>query len=208
MYCPNVLYPPDVLERFWAKAPRHGELEFGGIPCRIWTGAVVDRTRSTRYGRYCAQRRWWVASRFSYVVAYGDVPDGWEVDHLCRRSLCVEPAHLEAVTPCENLRRAQLHRTYYLTCPANHLWTPENTQRDRKGNRRCAECNRTKTANALKEYDESPLVPSLTRLSPTCRNNHVRASANTRFTKRGLAVCMDCHRDAINRWKAKQAVKS
>ena len=51
--------------------------------------------------------------RLAHVVAYelfvGPVPDGRELDHLCRVPACVRPTHLEPVTHAENLRRG-LHR--------------------------------------------------------------------------------------------------
>lgn len=46
--------------------------------------------------------------RFSYTSFTGPIPARYEVDHLCRNPLCVNPAHLEAVTHSENLRRKTL----------------------------------------------------------------------------------------------------
>jgi len=43
--------------------------------------------------------------RFSYIVFEGDIPDGLEIDHLCRIKNCVNPDHLEPVTTKENLSR-------------------------------------------------------------------------------------------------------
>lgn len=43
---------------------------------------------------------------FSYELHKGPIPAGYEVDHLCLIGRCVNPDHLEAVTPAENKRRA------------------------------------------------------------------------------------------------------
>lgn len=40
-----------------------------------------------------------------YERAHGRVPKGMALDHLCRVRRCVNPAHLEAVTPLVNTRR-------------------------------------------------------------------------------------------------------
>ncbi|WP_338185886.1 HNH endonuclease signature motif containing protein [Jatrophihabitans sp.] len=77
-------------------------------PCWTWTG-VRHRTRG--YGRfYVGGRggRYVQAHRWSYEHFVGPIPDGLEIDHLCAVTSCVNPAHLEAVTPDENKRRGPL----------------------------------------------------------------------------------------------------
>lgn len=45
------------------------------------------------------------AHRLSYVLHKGEIPKGKEIDHLCRNKICINPAHLEAVTHLENIHR-------------------------------------------------------------------------------------------------------
>ncbi|MGW2920416.1 HNH endonuclease signature motif containing protein [Streptomyces angustmyceticus] len=54
-----------------------------------------------RYGGRHTQ----VAHRGVYEQLVKPIPDGMELDHLCFVPLCVNPAHMEPVTPEENLRR-------------------------------------------------------------------------------------------------------
>lgn len=97
--------PPE--ERFW----RFVEKTDG---CWNWTGATNGHgygrlTFDGRKGIEVSQRKIG-AHRFAYELLVGPVPDGLDLDHLCRNRLCVNPAHLEPVTRAENLRRASLRR--------------------------------------------------------------------------------------------------
>ena len=201
-------FADDVLKRFWSKTETSPELSFNGTPCRLWTGAVYNQSDRNKYGRFTTREQigksqWWLAHRFSYTVYVGVIAEGLEVDHLCRRTLCVEPAHLEAVTGCENRRRAERFRLYQVTCPKGHLLVPHH----RKGTTPlvCRRCVRDRTAAYLVARDEEPMpARSIEDLTPTCRNGHTRTRDNTRFDKRGLVKCRACAKEATERWKAKQ----
>lgn len=74
-------------------------------PCWIWTGAHDGRG----YGQIWHKGR----SQGAYLVGYRDVaclpvPEGMELDHLCRVRACVRFDHLEPVTAKENARRSPL----------------------------------------------------------------------------------------------------
>lgn len=57
------------------------------------------------YGQFYANGRVHAAHRWIYAQMRGPIPPGYQIDHLCRRPSCVNPDHLEAVTPSENMRR-------------------------------------------------------------------------------------------------------
>lgn len=57
------------------------------------------------YGKTQVQGRTTGAHRVYYERHKGAIPDGWQIDHLCRNPPCVNPDHLEAVTASTNQRR-------------------------------------------------------------------------------------------------------
>jgi len=74
--------------------------------CWIWMGKV----NKFGYGSLYWQGRERIAHRLLYETVRGPVAAGLQLDHLCRVRCCVNPAHLEPVTPRENVRRARRDR--------------------------------------------------------------------------------------------------
>lgn len=88
------------------------------------------------------------AHRFSYETFVGPIPDGKELDHLCRNRGCVNPDHLEPVIHKVNVRRGlagistgeqMKARTH---CPKGHPYDEQNTRYRKNGRRRCLACRR------------------------------------------------------------------
>jgi hypothetical protein len=107
--------------------------------CWIWQGP------RTPYGygifhtgsRVDGTKRQGGAHRAAYEMFVGPIPEGLELDHLCRVRACVNPDHLEPVTHLENMRRAPASQKTH--CLRGHEYTPENTRLHR-GKRACRTC--------------------------------------------------------------------
>jgi len=130
-----------IADRFWSKVNKTDD-------CWMWTG---DRAGQGGYGQFRAQgygldRIRVYAHRWAYEDACGSIPDGFEIDHLCRVRLCVNPVHLEPVTHAENHRRRRGYKTgpYNVGthCRHGHERTFENTRINANGARVCVQCCR------------------------------------------------------------------
>ena len=96
-----------------------------GKGCWLWTGAVTGyaRDRGSLAMNINGVRYSYGAPRYSYSLYVGTIPEGLEMDHLCKVPICVNPEHLEAVTPYENKSREAARQTH---CKRGHIRTPEN----------------------------------------------------------------------------------
>ena len=128
----------DLTIRFWAK------VSVAQDGCWVWTGATNDRGYGVINSGGSSPITLY-AHRLAYeAFISGSIPEGLELDHLCRVPRCVNPEHLEPVTHQENVRRgislAALHaaKTH---CVHGHLFDEANTyiRRD-NGTRQCRQC--------------------------------------------------------------------
>ena len=101
--------------RFWSKVDKNGPLPtWAPMLGRCWTW-LPPTDPTTGYGRLNIggrDGRNIYAHRFSYDLLVGPIPDGLQIDHLCRVRACVNPQHLEPVTIGENVRRELFARGY------------------------------------------------------------------------------------------------
>lgn len=128
-------------ERFWKKVV--GREDPDG--CWLWTAGTWGTTQ--KCGRFRDGEKSVVAHRWAYEQAKGPIPEGLVIDHLCRTPLCVNPAHLEAVTNRENVLRGvgyTAEKARQTHCIHGHEFTPENTRYSpsRPNSRECLTCKR------------------------------------------------------------------
>lgn len=107
--------------------------------CWLWVG----KKSWNGYGQFAiGHQRQVYAHRWSYAKFRGPIPEKHDIDHLCRCRLCVNPAHLEAVTRRENLLRGDTITARHAAkthCPQGHEYSDSNTYRFR-GLRYCRIC--------------------------------------------------------------------
>ena len=82
--------------------------------------------------------------RLAYEYFVADVPEGLDLDHLCRNRACCNPWHLEPVSRIENVARGLRAPGYALRtrthCKQGHEFSPENTYQRAK-QRVCKTCH-------------------------------------------------------------------
>lgn len=126
--------------RFWDKVKPEGE-------CLVWTG----NRDGDGYGRFRLGKMQ-SAHRLAYEDAVGPIPDGLQLDHLCRNTPCVNPAHLEPVTYRVNQLRGIgfcAVNAQKIECVNGHPFDEANTY-IRPGQRRaCRACGREATRRYL-----------------------------------------------------------
>jgi hypothetical protein len=112
------------------------------LATQCWLWAACDD--QIGYGLFSLGGKMLKAHRISYVLRNGEIPDGLELDHLCRVRHCVNPDHLEPVTHAENMRRgdAGKHNLVKTHCPRGHPYSGENLYIRPNGDRNCRTCNR------------------------------------------------------------------
>jgi hypothetical protein len=148
---------PTIEQSFWERANK-------AEGCWLWSGSLND-------DGYGILRRL-SAHRYAYELLVGPIPDGMEIDHVCSVRKCVNPAHMEAVTHTENIRRswvrgncenrrntlAEMHKSK-THCPHGHALSGENLVFDtQSGARRCRICNNNKAARYKQRKKETRIA--------------------------------------------------
>lgn len=140
-------------ERFWNFVEKTDK-------CWIWKGA----NNGMGYGKFYTgppTRKKMYAHRFSYELINGEIPLGFQLDHLCKNPPCVRPEHLEAVTPRVNIIRGEAGGIWKQICVRGHDMSKSCKFRSTDGRRVCVKCNVIRT----QEWRKKQILITSTSLS-------------------------------------------
>lgn len=126
----------------------------GKDECWNWTGHIGKNGYA-----YCSYNG---VSTSAYRAVWrhlvGEIPEGYEIDHLCKNTKCVNPNHLEPVTPKENNMRSTSPSSLAAkktSCLNGHPFSLENTSIIRRSNgkvdRRCKICHRERNIRSVRK---------------------------------------------------------
>ena len=133
-------------ERFFGRVA-FSEQRHQGTRCLEWVGYVMPNG----YGSFSVNRTTTYTHRWLYEHWVGPIPEGLELDHLCRNRVCCNPKHLEAVPHLVNVQRGEAgkrdrDKTH---CPQGHPYAGEHLYvNPNTGKRLCRTCNKERRNHA------------------------------------------------------------
>lgn len=188
--------PEAARQRFWEKVEKPSQAD-----CWPWLAGCTSRG----YGDFYYDGKQVRAHRFAYELLVGPIPEGLQLDHLCRVRHCVNPQHLEPVTHRENVLRGigptaeQARRTH---CIHGHPFSEDNLRIGANGRRYCRACvNKRHRQDTKSEMDGLKRQPGQRRLTKA-RAGELRELRASGLTYRELA-----ERFSVSKWVVRDVVK-
>lgn len=169
------------LERFLPKMQVIPDVSTYPGPCWVWTAY----TNPKGYGRFNSSVGI-LAHRWSYTHFVGPIPEGWQIDHLCKYTGCVNPEHLQAVTTHEHahITKSWEHFSGKTHCPQGHPYEGENLimWRNKRSCRLCRDARNKARHTKINNKDKTH-----------CKHGHEFTEQNTYYASGGRQ-CKECRR--------------
>lgn len=118
-------------------------VEVEATNCLEW-----QRAKARGYGIVSFNGKMQMVHRVVYEHLIGPIPEGLQIDHLCRNRACSNPGHLDPVTARTNINRGRKPQSEKTHCPKGHPYDQANTyyRKDRPG-RECRLCSVARNNN-------------------------------------------------------------
>lgn len=164
--------------RFWAKVNKNGTIpdhrpDLGR--CWIWTGTCNNKG----YGRFVIRKgECAVPHRYIYECLHGLIPEGLQIDHLCRDRACVNPQHLELVTGKENVGRGWAFRGRKSRCIRNHPLSGRNLYIGTGNRHVCRICHQMKTNESRNRKKSKPATDAIEQALTTAEASNETNTIN------------------------------
>ncbi len=171
-----------MIERFISK------IDFGDDDECCWLWTASKNTKG--YGHFRLDGKVVGAHRVAYELWVGSIPQGLEIDHLCRTPPCVNPAHMEPVTRRINVLRGVSFAAVFARrthCGNGHLLSGKNVYIDPHGARICKICRR------LIDKSRRPLKGNFCSRKTHCPQGHLYSGDNLYTSpSSGYRQCREC----------------
>jgi hypothetical protein len=140
--------------------------------------------------------------KLAYLELVGPVPEGLELDHLCRNKACWNPWHLEPVPHWLNVKRGlagagvRKRAALVTACPRGHVYQEENDRRNKHGKRYCVVCRRERDRNRSRPTGAGHRNSQKTH----CPQGH----PYDYISPTGARMCKTCRREQGKAFRARQ----
>lgn len=191
------------------------KIEVDANSCWLWTACKNARG----YGSVGFEGSSRLAHRVIYELLVGKVPQGLELDHICRRHACTNPAHLQPVTHNENVLRgtgATARNAAKTHCVRGHELSTDNLVASdwiKRGIRRCLPCTKEQEAARYARHVEAkraelaangPPPPKPRRVKTHCIHGHALTPDNLVACYQNRRACLTCARNRAREFSRKQ----
>ena len=155
--------------------------------CWEWQRSIS----ASGYGKVRFNGKMCVVHRVVWEYFCDDIPEGLQMDHLCRNRRCCNPDHLEPVTQRINLLRgfgASGQNARKECCPNGHPYDTITA-----GGRKCSICSEENRRNYYLTHTNRKHALG----GRYCRNGHEYTIENTYITPAGYRQCRSCRRESM-----------